>query len=139
MRLYSLVNFFLHCFPYPVLPAQPLTSPLPSPLFFDPLVSTCLGLSNCSSTRRIFVREKGSKRRQQSQKQSLVLQLWIPHEDQAKLLYISVGSPGLSHTCFLGGVSVSVNPYGPSLIDSVGFLVLSLTFLAPSILPSTLP
>ena len=33
------------------------------------------------------------------------------------------------------GGSVSVSPYGPMLLDSVGLLVVSLTFLAPTILP----
>lgn len=34
------------------------------------------------------------------------------------------------------GSSVSVSPYGLQLVESVGFLMLSLTSLGPSILPS---
>jgi hypothetical protein len=37
-----------------------------------------------------------------------------------------------------GWQSVSVGPYGPRSVDSVGFLVVSFTLLAPTILPSLL-
>ena len=40
-----------------------------------------------------------------------------------------------SHACSLVGSLVSVGPYGPRLVDPVGFLVMSLTPLDPSILP----
>ena len=43
-----------------------------------------------------------------------------------------------SHAGSLVGGSVSVSPYGPRLVDSVGFLVVSLTPLAPTILPAWL-
>jgi hypothetical protein len=39
----------------------------------------------------------------------------------------------------MDGLSVSVSPYGPSLVDFVSFLVVSLTSLALSILPPALP
>ena len=45
----------------------------------------------------------------------------------------------LVHVCSLVGGSVSVSPYGPRLVDSVGFLVVSLTILSPTILPPPLP
>ena len=41
-----------------------------------------------------------------------------------------------SHACSLVGSLVSVGPYGPRLVDYVGFLVMSLTSLALSILLS---
>ena len=43
-----------------------------------------------------------------------------------------------SHIYFLVSVSVSVSSYGPKLVDYVGFLVVSLTPLIPSILPPPL-
>lgn len=43
-----------------------------------------------------------------------------------------------SHAGFLVG-SVSVSPYEPRLVDFVDFLVLSLTPLTATILPSSLP
>lgn len=46
---------------------------------------------------------------------------------------------GQSHRGFLVGISVSVSPCGLRLIDSVGFLVVSLTILAPIILYPHLP
>jgi hypothetical protein len=45
----------------------------------------------------------------------------------------------LVHVCSLVGGSVSMSLYGPRLVDSVGFLVVSLTPLTPSILPPHLP
>lgn len=45
----------------------------------------------------------------------------------------------MSHTCYLFGGSVSVGPNGPRLVDSVGFLVASLTPLTPIILLPHLP
>ena len=41
--------------------------------------------------------------------------------------YICIGSLGLSHAHSLIGGAVSVSPYGPRLVDSVGFPVMSLT------------
>lgn len=38
----------------------------------------------------------------------------------------------LSHACSLVGVSVSVVTYGPRLVDTVGFLVVSFISFAPS-------
>ena len=48
------------------------------------------------------------------------------------ICYICVGGLGLSHVCSLVGDSISVRPYGPRLVDSVGFLIVPLTPLAPS-------
>ena len=45
---------------------------------------------------------------------------------------------GQSHIGSLVVGSVSVSPYEPRLVDSVGFLVVSLTPLAPTILPPSL-
>ena len=39
------------------------------------------------------------------------------------------------HACILIDGPVSVSPYGPSLVDSIGFLVVPMTALAPLILP----
>lgn len=78
-----------------------------------------------------------SKGGQQSQRQSL-LQLGFPHEDQAEhVLHMCRGlSP--AHVSSLVGSSVSVSPYRPRLdsvgFDSVRFLMVFLTSLAPSIL-----
>jgi hypothetical protein len=48
------------------------------------------------------------------------------------ICYICVGNLGPPHACSLVVDSVSVSPHGPRLVDSVGFLVVSLTSLAPS-------
>jgi hypothetical protein len=48
--------------------------------------------------------------------------------------YICAEGLGLSHAGSLVCGSVSVNPYGPRLVDSIGFLVVSLTPLVPMIL-----
>ena len=53
--------------------------------------------------------------------------------------YISVEGLGLAHACCLGGSSISMNPYGVRLVDTVGFHMVSLTPLASSILPPHLP
>lgn len=45
---------------------------------------------------------------------------------------------GQAHAGSLVGCSVPMGPYGTRLVDSVGFLVVSLTALAPIILPSSL-
>lgn len=52
--------------------------------------------------------------------------------------YICVEGLGLSHSCCLVGSSVSMSPHKPRLVDSVDFLVVSLTPLAPSIFPPPL-
>jgi hypothetical protein len=44
--------------------------------------------------------------------------------------YICAEVLGPSHACSLVGGSVSVGPYGPRLVDSVGFLMVSLAPLA---------
>ena len=43
--------------------------------------------------------------------------------------------PGLSHACSLVCSLIDMSSYRPRLVYSVGFLVVSLTFLVPSILP----
>jgi hypothetical protein len=53
--------------------------------------------------------------------------------------YIHVEGLLLSYACSLLGGSVSVISYGPRLFDSVGFLVVALTSLGVSLLPSPLP
>ena len=53
--------------------------------------------------------------------------------------YIFVEGLRLSHECSLVGTPVSMSPHGPRLVNSVSFLVVSLTSLAPSILPTPLP
>lgn len=54
------------------------------------------------------------------------------------IIYVGVGL-GLFYACFLVGGSISLVLYGPRLVDVVGFLVVSLNSLAPSILPLSLP
>jgi hypothetical protein len=46
--------------------------------------------------------------------------------------YICAEGLGQSHACSLVGGSDSVSPCGPGLVDSVGFLFLYLTSLAPA-------
>lgn len=77
---------------------------------------------------------KGPKGRQQSET-ALLLLLGVPRNGPS---YTTV----THHTCretlgqsqagFRVGSSVSVSPYGPNLVDSVGFLVVPLTRLAPT-------
>jgi hypothetical protein len=50
--------------------------------------------------------------------------------------YIHTEGLDQSHVFSMAGVSVSMSSYGPRLVDSVGFLAVSLTCLAPKILPS---
>jgi hypothetical protein len=56
-----------------------------------------------------------------------------PHEDQAAHL-LKCKRPSLAHECSLVGGSVSVSPYGPRLVYSVGLLMVSMTPLTPAIL-----
>jgi len=52
--------------------------------------------------------------------------------------YICTEDLDPSHACSLVGGLVSVSPYGPRLVDSVGFLAMSLIPLALSNLPPCL-
>lgn len=65
--------------------------------------------------------------------------LGVPHEDQAVPLLHTCRKPRSISCVRLVGGAVSVSTYAPRLLDSVGFLVVSLVFLAPSILPLPLP
>lgn len=58
---------------------------------------------------------------------------------QLHICYICVWGIGPSHTHSLVGGSVFVSPYGPRLIVSVSFPVVSLISLVPSILLLPLP
>ena len=59
--------------------------------------------------------------------------LGVPHEDQAtQLLHMCRRPRSLPFSCCLVGFLVCVSPYGPRLVDSVGFLIVPLTPLAPS-------
>ena len=51
------------------------------------------------------------------------------------ICYICAENLGQSYACSLVGGSVSVRPYRPRLVASVGFLMVSMTLLAPMILP----
>ena len=51
---------------------------------------------------------------------------------------IYVEGLGQSHAGSLVGGSVSMSHYGLRLVDSVGFLMMSLTHMAPTILPPLL-
>jgi hypothetical protein len=55
---------------------------------------------------------------------------------KTKLHNCNICAEGLyqSHACSLVGSSVSVSPYGPKLVDSLCFLMVSLAPLAPTIL-----
>ena len=55
------------------------------------------------------------------------------------IYYICVEGLGLSHACSLVGSSISLSPYRPMVFDSVGFVVMSLISLAPSIFPLRFP
>jgi hypothetical protein len=130
----------------PVLHTPP---PIPPPRAFSsylsfqksgglPWVSTDLIMSNCSKTPFLIEartgRPEGSMvpKAGKSQRQSMLLLLGVPHENQAtQLLHMTEGQ---SCVCSLVGDLVSVNRYGPMLVDSVGYLVVSLTFLTPTIL-----
>ena len=80
------------------------------------------------------VRKNGSQGRQCSQRLPL-LPLYESHiRTQLHNCSICAEDLSLFYACFLIGSSVSKNHYGPRLVDSVGFLVVSLTPLAPSIL-----
>ena len=63
--------------------------------------------------------------------------LGAPHEEPAaQLLHIF---KGLSHACSLFDTSVFMSYFWPILVDPVGFLVVSLTPLALSIVSPPLP
>jgi hypothetical protein len=55
------------------------------------------------------------------------------------ICYICIGGLGPSHAFSLVGGLISVRPYRPRLVGSVGLPVVSLTPPASSILPSTRP
>ena len=58
---------------------------------------------------------------------------------QLHICYICAEGLGPSHARSLVGSSVSVVPYGTRLVDSLGFLVVSMTLLSPSVLLTILP
>jgi hypothetical protein len=66
----------------------------------------------------------GPEGRQQSQRLSPFLLLGIPHEDQA--------AQGQSYACSLVGRSLFVDPFVIRVVEPVGFLMVSLTPVAPS-------
>ena len=55
------------------------------------------------------------------------------------ICFICAEGLGLSHACSLVGSLVSVSFHGFRVVDSVDYLVMSLTSLAPSILPPLFP
>jgi hypothetical protein len=145
------ILYFINLFTLPPLP--PLLPVPPSPSFFlsssTPFllrkgswgshgyqsslvyqIAVELGTSSPTEARQGNpAKGKGSKGRQQSQRQPLLL-LLVLHEDQAVQLLHMFRGPR-STPCML---SVSVGP-----CDSVGFLSVSLTSLAPSILLPPIP
>ena len=60
-------------------------------------------------------------------------------ETKLHICYICAEGLGPAPACSLVGGSGSVSPHGPRLLDPLGLLVVSLTSLAPSILPLFLP
>jgi hypothetical protein len=83
--------------------------------------------SSCSWSMHILspARERGSKGRQQSQRQPLLQLLGDPHEDQATHLRICRGPR--SSLCMLFDWWFSLGTHKPRLVDSVGLLMVSLT------------
>lgn len=143
------------------LPLPPfLSTPpslLPSPLFspflreeeashgYQPILAyhATVGLSASSPNKARQGRPDrrvGSNGRQQSQQQPMLLLSGVSHENPSCMSVTYVyGGLGLSHTYSLVGGSVFVSPYGSRLVVPVGFPMVSLTSLVPSILPLPLP
>lgn len=75
-----------------------------------------LGTSPIVARQGSTVRGMGSKDRQQSQRQPLLLLLVVPHEDlHAQLLHMCKGPKSIP--CVLSGGSVLVGLYGLSLVE----------------------
>ena len=72
--------------------------------------------------------DKDPKSREKCQRQLLLPLLGVPQEDQAMIIYAE--GLGQTHVGSLIVGSVSVTLYEPKLVDSVGFLMMSLTPLA---------
>lgn len=89
-----------------------------------------LGASSSVEVRQSNpVRGKGSKGRQQSQRQVQLLLLGVLHENQAAyVLHMCRGTRPVPCVC---DSSVSVSPYGPRLVDPIGFLVVSFSPFSP--------
>lgn len=80
-----------------------------------------------------LVGRTGPKVSVQSQRRPLFPILESPMKTKLQNCYISTESLGESHACSLVGGSVSVSLYELRLVDSVGFLMVSLTPLVPII------
>ena len=97
------------------------------------------GLSSFSPTETrqgSSARRKGSKGRQQSQRQPTLQLLGDPHEDQASHLLHRCRGPTFSPCRIFGWWVRLGEPHEPRLVDSVYHLVLSLTPPTPSIFSS---
>lgn len=54
------------------------------------------------------------------------------------ICYVCVAGLGPAHACSVYGISVSVNPYGPSVVDSVGCVLGLSVYFSPSSCSSTI-
>jgi len=103
-------------------------------------VTAGLGISSLTETRQEGpFREMGSPDKQQSQRQTLLLLLGDPHEDQTAHLINACGDPRYHHVHSLVGGSVSGRPQGSRLVNSEGLPVESLSSSGPLVLPPMLP
>lgn len=99
-----------------------------------------LGMSSSiEATQGIPLKNRAYKGRQcdQRERQSLLLHYESHMKTLLQKYYIRVEFLSLSHSCSLVGSSVFMSHYGPN--DYVGFLVIFLTPLGPSILLPCLP
>ena len=139
--LICIYSFTFQSLPAPLLP--PIFLPFTPPLLFftkcevsygyqpalEYQVSGTLGASTTEADSGAQIGEKGLKASSVVGDRLLFL-----HEDPAEqVIHISI------HPCALVGSSASVNTYGSILVNSVGFLMVSLTPLTLSILPSHFP
>lgn len=143
--IYSIYNPITAA-PPPFLPFPPSKSLKPITLCEEKGNPPCLPsyprTSGCSKTKYIVFhwcspdRVKGYKDREQSQRDPLPTPFVRKTHIKTKMnncckCLVFLDAP---HACYLVGVSVSVSPLGPRLLDSLGLLIVSLTPQTPSIL-----
>lgn len=79
-------------------------------------------ISSIEARKGSSVRRESSKVSQQSQRQTLFCCYEFHMKTKPQTNYILVGAIGSSHASSLVSSSISVIPYGPRLVDSIGFL-----------------